>query len=210
MNKKRCFISIEGGEGSGKSTVICAIEQYLVSKGFEVLSTREPGGIKISEQIRDVILDKANTEMDGLTEAYLYAAARQQHVFEKIKPALDKNKIVICDRYIDSSFVYQGIARGLSVELIADINKPIIKDYMPNLTIILDMDPEKGLERIFKNNRNTNRLDLEGLEFHKKVRKGYQELASQFPERITLIHADAETDKVLSQVICTINNRLGL
>lgn len=208
MKQKGYFITIEGGEGSGKSTVIKAIEQYLAGKGIKVISTREPGGIKISEQIRSVILNKENTEMDGLTEACLYAAARRQHIVEKIQPALKKNMVVLCDRFIDSSLAYQGFARGLGMDTVMAINAPVIEDCMPNLTILLDVSPEVGLSRIFSNNRNTNRLDLEGIEFHKNVRLGYEILANEYPERIVKMDASGDTNSVLTQVYKILEDKL--
>lgn len=208
MKQKAYFISVEGGEGAGKSTVINAIQQVLAAKGLEVVTTREPGGIKIAEQIREVILDKDNIEMDGLTEACLYAAARRQHIVERVKPALDSNKILLCDRFIDSSLAYQGHARGLGMNIIWELNAPIIEDCMPDLTLLLDVDPAVGLARIFKNQRFTNRLDLAGIEFHKKVQEGYHLLAKEFPDRIVLLDANGETENVVSAVIQLLEERL--
>lgn len=202
------FITIEGGEGSGKSTVIKAIQQFLASQGYEVVTTREPGGIRIAEQIREVILNKENTEMDALTEASLYAAARRQHIVEKVKPALDKGKIVLCDRFVDSSLAYQGYARGIGMDTIWKLNQPMIEDCIPDLTIVLDVEPEVGLKRIFTNNRNTNRLDLEGIDFHRRVREGYHILAEKFPERIVLMDANGETPIVLNQVYKLLEKKL--
>lgn len=194
------LISFEGGEGSGKSTVLRLISELLIQKGYNVICTREPGGIEIAEQIRNLILDKKNTTMDAKTEALLYAAARRQHLVEKIVPELKKGKIILCDRFIDSSLTYQGYARGLVVKEIFDINQFAIEGYMPDLTIYLDVSPEIGLSRISKDSkREINRLDLESLEFHKKVREGYRELVSKFSERIKLIDAEKEIDSVVSE-----------
>ncbi|WP_285769121.1 dTMP kinase [Peribacillus sp. SI8-4] len=194
------LISFEGGEGSGKSTVLRLLSNLLIPKGYNVVCTREPGGIEIAEQIRNVVLDKKNTAMDAKTEALLYAAARRQHLVEKIVPELEKDNIVLCDRFIDSSLTYQGHARGLGVKDIFDINQFAIEGYMPDLTLYLDVSPEIGLSRISKDNqREINRLDLESLDFHNKVREGYQELVSKFPERIKLIDAEKEIDTVVEE-----------
>ena len=168
--KKRLFIAFEGGEGAGKSTILDKIYDWMKDENIPCIKTREPGGIKISEQIRSVILDNNNTEMDERTEALLYAAARRQHLVEKIIPALNEGKVVLCDRFIDSSLAYQGYARGIGMDEILEINKFAIGEYMPNLSIFFDLDPSEGLKRINKdNNREVNRLDNEKLDFHNKV-----------------------------------------
>ena len=175
--QKGCFIVFEGGEGSGKSTILEMIYNWMIESGKDVIKTREPGGIKISEKIREIILDANNAEMDGRTEALLYAAARRQHLVEKIIPALKDGKIVLCDRFIDSSLAYQGYARGLGIDEIMKINEFAIDEYMPNLSILFDIDPEIGLERINKNRTGKlDRLDMEKLDFHLKVSEGYNEI----------------------------------
>src|SRR3954463_16800091 len=174
------FITFEGPDGAGKTTIINMVAKQL----GDILLTREPGGIDIAEQIRAVILDKENTSMDPRTEALLYAAARRQHLIEKVKPALSEGKIVLCDRFVDSSLAYQGFARGLGIDEVFAINHFAIENLMPQLTIYFDIEPELGLERINKNKgREINRLDLENLEFHQKVRAGYHLLIDRFPER---------------------------
>lgn len=184
------FITFEGPEGSGKSSVLDKICHQLEHDGFNVVKTREPGGTPISEQIRNIILDKANTNLDARTEALLYAASRRQHLVEKIWPALKEGKIVLCDRYLDSSLAYQGNARGLGYENILSINNFATENTFPDLTILFDIQPELGLERISKNsNREVNRLDLEKLDFHKKVREGFLELAKKYPERFYIVDA---------------------
>lgn len=184
------FITFEGPEGSGKSSVLDKICHQLEHDGFNVVKTREPGGTPISEQIRNIILDKANTNLDPRTEALLYAASRRQHLVEKIWPALKEGKIVLCDRYLDSSLAYQGNARGLGYENILSINNFATENTFPDLTILFDIKPELGLERISKNsNREVNRLDLEKLDFHKKVREGFLELAKKYPERFYIVDA---------------------
>lgn len=200
--KKGVFITLEGGEGSGKSTIIKHLAEALLQKGWQVVCTREPGGIDIAEQIRNVILDKENVTMDAKTEALLYAAARRQHLVEKVIPALEQGSIVLCDRFIDSSLAYQGYARGLGIEEIYTINKFAIGDHMPSLTLYLDVKPEVGLARIEKDAaREVNRLDLESMEFHSKVREGYQELLKMFPERMKLIDAGGDIEGVLQAVL---------
>lgn len=165
------------------------------------MSTREPGGINIAEQIRNVILDKNNTAMDGRTEALLYAASRRQHMFEKVIPALKNGKVVICDRFVDSSLAYQGYARGLGIDEVMKINEFAIEGYMPNLTLYLDINPEIGLDRIAKNkDREVNRLDLEKLDFHKRVREGYLILLEKYPDRIKKINAERSIEVVFGQI----------
>ena len=196
------LINLEGGEGSGKTTVLNLLADALENKGIPVIRTREPGGIEIAEQIRKVILDRGNINMDPRTEALLYAAARRQHLVEKIIPALEMGKLVLCDRYIDSSLVYQGYARGLGMEEIYSINEFAIEDYMPDLTLYFDLDPEIGLSRIEKdNNREVNRLDVESIQFHYKVREGYQLLLNQYPNRIKWINAENELNEVFHNAL---------
>ncbi|WP_284140700.1 MULTISPECIES: dTMP kinase [unclassified Virgibacillus] len=191
------FITLEGGEGAGKTTVMQVINEKLYKHGYEVLLTREPGGIDIAEKIRKIILDPIHTTMDGRTEALLYAAARRQHLVEKVLPALEKGKIVLCDRFIDSSLAYQGYARGLGIDEVFAINQFAIQDAMPDLTLFFNISPKKGLERIEANkNRERNRLDLEKLHFHEQVYEAYQLLVKRFPDRIQVIDADQEKEKV--------------
>ena len=153
------FITVEGPEGSGKSSVCRRIYEKLLELGYDVILTREPGGTPISEAIRDVILNKENTSMDGRTEALLYAASRRQHLIEKVWPALKEGKIVLCDRYLDSSLAYQGGARGLGVDEILNINMFATEGTFPDLTLLFDIEPELGLARIARNqNREVNLL----------------------------------------------------
>jgi dTMP kinase len=198
---KGLFITVEGCEGAGKSSIITLANGYLSDLGHQVITSREPGGIEIAEQIRAVILDKQNTRMDGRTEALLYAAARRQHLVEKIIPALNEGKVVICDRFIDSSLAYQGYARGLGIDEVLSINRFAIDQMLPDLTIYLDVDPETGLKRIHSHEgREINRLDLEALAFHEKVREGYLKLTKLFPERIVTIDANSEMAVVFERV----------
>lgn len=191
------FITFEGGEGSGKSSILTSVEKKLADLGFDVLSTREPGGIEIAEKIRNIILDPAHTVMDARTEALLYAAARRQHLAEKVMPALEEGKIVLCDRFVDSSLAYQGFARGIGMDDVFAINQFAIQNLMPDKTLFFDIDPEKGLARIVANkDRERNRLDLEHIRFHEQVYEAYRMLVSKFPERIQVIHADRSFEQV--------------
>lgn len=194
---KGVFITAEGGEGAGKTTVLEMLHNQLEQDGFEVLLTREPGGIRISEQIRQVILDVNNQEMEERTEALLYAAARRQHLAEKVIPALKAGKIVLCDRFIDSSIVYQGYARGIGMAEVAAINEFAIEGCMPDLTLFFDVAPEIGFKRIHANEaREKNRLDLEKLSFHQKVHACYHMLLEKSPERIKRIDAAQTMEQV--------------
>lgn len=191
------FITVEGPEGAGKSTVLAVLAKRLEEDGVPVVITREPGGIKIAEQIREVILHTENTEMDERTEALLYAAARRQHLVEKVLPALREGKVVLCDRFIDSSLAYQGKARGIGMRAIEEINAFAIEDHMPDLTLYFDIEPEEGLNRINQHKgREVNRLDLESFEFHHKVREGYLELVNKYPNRIQVVDASPDVTAV--------------
>lgn len=196
------FITIEGPEGSGKTTATNKAVEELKRLGYDVVRTREPGGTPISEQIRNVILDKNNTSMDARTEALLYAAARRQHLVEKVWPATKEGKLLICDRYIDSSLAYQGGARGLGIDNIININMFATEDTWPDLTLLFDIEPELGLERIAKNSdREVNRLDLEKLDFHKKVRETFLYLAKEQPHRFVIIDASKSPDEVAKATV---------
>lgn len=203
------FITLEGGEGAGKSTVLESLQHDLENEGYDVLATREPGGIDIAEKIRQIILTPEHTAMDGRTEALLYAAARRQHLVEKIFPALEKGKVVLCDRFIDSSLAYQGYARGLGMDEVFSINQFAIQNCMPDLTLFFDIIPKKGLERISSNiDRERNRLDLEKIHFHEKVYEAYHMLVKKFPERIKVINADQPLEKVEKDVKSKITHDL--
>ncbi len=198
MNER--FITFEGGEGAGKTSVIHELSKVFIDKNLDFIRTREPGGIKIAESIRNIILDTNNTEMDGRTEALLYAAARRQHLVERVIPALKAGKIVLCDRFLDSSLVYQGIARQLGLEEVYAINSFAIENSLPKLTFYFDIEPEVGLARIAQNKeREINRLDQENLDFHHRVRQGYLKLLEMFPERIIRIDANRSLEEVVDE-----------
>jgi dTMP kinase len=202
MNNQGFFITIEGPEGAGKTTVMSDVVAQLTAEEYEIVSTREPGGIRISEHIREVILNNTYTEMDGRTEALLYAAARRQHLVEKIAPALKDDKIVLCDRFIDASLAYQGYARGLGIDEVLSINEFAIGKLMPDLTLLFDLEPSIGLNRIAKHDdREKNRLDVESLAFHESVREGYQEVVKRYPQRIHVIDASKSQEQVTKNVL---------
>ena len=203
------FITIEGPEGSGKTTAVDTAVKELEKMGYQIVRTREPGGTPIAEQIRNVILDKSNTAMDQRTEALLYAASRRQHLVEKVWPALKEGKIVVCDRYLDSSLAYQGGARGLGVDNILQVNSFATEGTFPDLTLLFDLDPEIGLARIAANsNREVNRLDLEKIEFHKKVRNTFLELAKRYPERFVVIDASQSKEEVAKKTLEVMLSRI--
>ncbi|MDD3191376.1 MAG: dTMP kinase [Bacilli bacterium] len=198
---KGLFITFEGTEGSGKTTIIEHLYQQLIKEGYAVMKTREPGGSLISEQIRQVILDVNNKEMDALTEALLYAASRRQHLKEVIIPNLEKGYIVLCDRYVDSSLAYQGYARKIGIPKVYQINKFATDGKMPDLTFYIDVAPKIGLQRIKNNQRNQNRLDLEELSFHERVYKGYQKTAKMFFDRYRIIAGNRPIEAVIQDVM---------
>ena len=203
------FITIEGPEGSGKTTAVDTAVKELEKMGYQIVRTREPGGTPIAEQIRNVILDKNNTAMDQRTEALLYAASRRQHLVEKVWPALKEGKIVICDRYLDSSLAYQGGARGLGIENILNVNMFATEGTFPDLTLLFDLPPEVGLARIAANSdREVNRLDLEKMEFHTKVRNTFLELAKRYPERFVVIDASQSREEVAKKTLEVMLSRI--
>jgi dTMP kinase len=200
------FITFEGTEGSGKTSIIKKVKQHYMEQGYKVMVTREPGGVRISEQIRDIIMDKLHTEMDARTEALLFAASRRQHLIEKIKPALENGYIVFCDRFVDSSLAYQGYGRKLGIEEVFMINQFAIESTLPSLTIFIDVTPEVGLERVFNSaNREVNRLDLEKLNFYKVIYDGYHELIKMYPDRIKKINGEKNINEVVKQAISLID-----
>lgn len=196
------FITFEGGEGSGKTTIAKLIKEHLENEGYQVTLTREPGGVDIAEKIRNVIVDVNNTSMDKKTEALLYAASRRQHLVEKVIPVLNNDGIVICDRFIDSSLVYQGIARGIGIEEVYKMNMFATENVLPKRTIFFDIKPEIGLQRVYSNkDREVNRLDLESLDFHQKVYEGYLSICEKYDDRIVKIDASLDVESVFNQVL---------
>lgn len=196
--RKGSFLVLEGVEGSGKGTILNLITDYLSKQNIDFVKTREPGGTFISEKIRDIIV---NENIDGVTEAYLFASARRDHVENLIKPALQDGRNVLCDRFVYSSLAYQGHARGLGMDFIAKLNEPVINGCYPDTVIYLDLKPEIGLERIRVNNREENRLDNESIEFHRKVREGYLMLADLEPEKFVVINADRTPEEIFNEIV---------
>lgn len=194
------FISFEGPEGSGKSSILAKLKTQFSSEGIEIITTREPGGSIISEQIRKVILSESNTLMDAWTEVLLYIAARRQHLVEKIFPEKSSSKIIICDRFSDSTLAYQGYGRKLDIKKINTIQDIAFDNFKPNLTILFNVKPEIGLKRIKdRNDSEHNRLDKEGLSFHQLVYQGYQEIAKNNQDRIKVIDASKSFEQVLAE-----------
>lgn len=198
--KKGYFITFEGPDGSGKTTVCNAVYQRLKDMGYDVVHTREPGGIEIAEKIRDIILDPQNVMMDAKTEALLYAASRRQHLVEKVIPSIEAGKVVICERFVDSSLAYQGYGRELGFDEVLSINKFAIGDYFPDMTVYLDVDEKTGLERI-KDRAFKDRLDQESIDFHHRVNEGYQKVINVFKDRISIVDASKPLDSVIEDAL---------
>lgn len=201
------FITMEGPDGAGKSTQIELLSQYLQTRGYDVVLTREPGGTDISEAIREVILNKEYTKMGHMTELLLYAAARAQLVEEVIKPALLSGKAVICDRFVDSSAVYQGLGRELGVDKVYGINEYALAGISPDLTIFIDLEAEEGLKRK-KDQSELDRMEMESLAFHQRVVEGYRQLAKLDPERIFKVDGSLPIENISTLIITEVKNRL--
>lgn len=191
------FITFEGPDGSGKTTQIQRLTDFLNERGQDIQVTREPGGTGIGEKIRDIVLDPIHQEMDKVTEALLYAASRAQHVAEVIKPALEAGKTVICDRFMDSSIVYQGYGRGIG-DPVRVINEIAVSGLVPDLTFLLLVDPDEGKRRISFG--TLDRLELEEIEYHREVYKGYLELAKLHPNRIVLIEGNRGIEEISREI----------
>ena len=206
--KKGVFISLEGPEGAGKTSVLEALLPQLKEMGYELLTTREPGGVAISEKIREVILDKSHTQMDSKTELLLYIASRRQHLAEKVLPALERGTWVLQDRFIDSSVAYQGYGRGLAVDDVEWLNQFATDGLKPDLTLYFDIDDKEGLARIARDQeREVNRLDLEGLDLHERVRQGYLTILEKEPERVVKIDASQPLEQVVADSLAVIKER---
>ncbi|PTE99984.1 dTMP kinase [Staphylococcus equorum] len=199
------FITFEGPEGSGKTTVIQQVAERLETE-YDVVLTREPGGVKTGEQIREVLLE--GDDMDERTEALLFAASRREHLVGKVIPSLDEGKIVLCDRYIDSSLAYQGYARGIGIEEVKSINEFAINGLYPDRTIYLDVSVEVGRDRIQKNQRNQNRLDQADVIFHEKVVEGYKKIIHNESKRFIVIDANRSIEEVVNATYESINKYL--
>lgn len=203
------FITMEGPDGSGKTTQIELLKKYLEDKGYDIVITREPGGTKISEAIREIILNTEYQEMSHMTELLLYAAARAQLVNQVIKPALEEGKAVICDRFVESSAVYQGIGRGLGVDTVYKVNHYALGGIVPMLTIFMDLDAEDGIKRK-KNQTTLDRMEMEDLSFHKRVVEGYRQLAQLYPERIYPVDALLPVDTIHTMIVEEVEKRMSM
>ncbi|HEC2148718.1 TPA: dTMP kinase [Staphylococcus delphini] len=201
------FITIEGSEGSGKTTVVQAVSEQL-AQHYDVMTTREPGGVQTAETIRQILLD--GETMDARTEALLFAAARREHLVAKVLPALAQGKLVICDRFIDSSLAYQGYARQIGVKEVQTINDFAIEGRYPDLTIFLDIPAEVGRARIESNRRAQNRLDKESVAFHERVVEGYQQLIAQDPQRFAVINANQPIEQVVAATLKAIQDQMNV
>lgn len=202
MTKDGLFITVEGPDGAGKSTVIRALESHLKATfNQDVILTREPGGSPIAEKIRALLLDPRHTQMDVKTEALLMAASRRQHIVDTIIPALSAGNIVLSDRFVDSSLAYQGAGRQLGMKAVWEMNLFAMEDLQPDITLLLDVDVQTGLSRINdeQSNRSADRLEQEDISFHNRVRQGYKELLKQFPNRFIHVDASQEQDKVIAE-----------
>lgn len=201
------FITLEGIEGSGKTTQVKHMLEFLAGKGFTCVATREPGGTQIGKKIRAILLDPDSKDMEPLAELLLYTADRAQHVKEIILPLLSAGKTVICDRYYDATVVYQGFARGINVALIRELHQSILKDLKPDMTILLDLPSEIGLARAWKQIESgtrtgyETRFEEETLAFHEKVRSGYLELARLEPARFRVVDASKDENQVRTEII---------
>ena len=206
---KGIFISLEGPDGAGKSSVLEALIPILEAKGQAFVTTREPGGVAVAEKIRDVVLDPKYTEIDEKTELLLYIASRRQHLVERILPALDRGEMVLVDRFIDSSVAYQGFGRGLKVADIDWLNDFATDGLKPDLTLYFDIEAEEGLARIAKSKeRGADRLDRESVEWHQRVREGYLSILEKEPNRVRKIDASQPLEKVVADTLAVLAERV--
>ena len=206
------IFSIIGPNGSGKTTIVNGIKKMLNEKGIDYIQTREPGGSEIAEKIRQVILDKNNDKMDARTEALLYAASRRQHIVEVVLPALKAGKLVLCDRFVDSSLAYQGYARGIGIDEVYKMNQFATEGLLPDLTIYLTVTPQVGIKRKSAQ-KELDRLERENLGFHEKVYQGYQKVVEMFPDRIVAIDGERDAQAVIADTVVVVeaflNQRLN-
>lgn len=205
MGRWGFFVSIEGPEGSGKSTLTSGIIKYLESKGYQVVYTREPGGTPTGEMIREVLL-RGSEDMNPMTEAFLFLAARRENVVRNILPALRSGKVVVCDRYTDSTIAYQGYGRGLPIKILRRLNKLATLGVKPDLTLVIDVNPEKGFERI--NGKDLDRIEREAMEFHTRVREGYMKLAKISGRRVKLLDGSRPPEEIQKEAISLIIDRM--
>lgn len=204
--KNGLFITVEGLDGSGKSTQINLLNKYLIRCKYNVILTREPGGTAISEKIRKILLDSDNINMSSITEMLLYASSRAQLIAEVVEPSVRAGKIVICDRFLDSSLVYQGFGRGIETDVVESVNKIAVNGVNPDITFFFDVNPEEALKRIPQ--KIADRIEKENFEFHKRVYNGYKMLASMYPQRIKTIDSTKPVNEIFSKVKCYIEKLL--
>lgn len=200
------FITFEGCDGSGKSTQLRLLSEYLTKAGIPHIFTREPGGGKISEAIREILLSGKNMEMTDECEALLYAASRVQHLNDKVEPALSEGKLVICDRYVDSSLAYQAYARGLGVEFVSKINAFALEKYRPDVTVFIDLTPEAAFLRKHGADEN-DRLEQAGMAFHKRVYEGYKAVAKAEPDRVVCVDGNQTPNEIFEEVLRVLKQR---
>ena len=200
------FITFEGADGCGKSTQLKLLSEYLTKNNVEHVFTREPGGGKISEAIREILLNGKNAEMTDECEALLYAAARMQHLADRVEPALAQGKLVVCDRYVDSSLAYQAYARGLGTDFISRINAKALEKYPPDVTVFIDLTPEDAFRRKHGADEN-DRLEQAGMAFHKRVYEGYKALEKAYPERIVAVDGKQTPQEIFAQVLRILKER---
>jgi dTMP kinase len=204
------FISLEGIDGSGKTTQINLLERYLRSLGLSVIVAREPGGTEVGETIRQILLNSKTTHLRPLSELLLYYASRNQNLYEKILPALEAGRWVLCDRYADASMAYQGYGRGVALDVIEHLNRIIIDRHLPDLTLLIDIDPKLGLARARERNRqdtvDEGRFEKESMEFYNRVRQGYLNIAQSAPERIRVVNGDQPRELVHQQILSLISS----
>jgi len=208
------FITLEGIEGSGKTTQIGRLVGFLEERGTECVATRQPGGTLIGEKIRSILLDPANSALESMTELLLYMADRSQHIYELIRPCLEAGKTVVCDRYFDATVVYQGFARGLNIELIQQLHQILFDDFKPDVTLLLDLAPQVGLQRAWQQlntgqrSGHESRFEAETVAFHEKVRAGYLELARLEPGRFRIVDAAQSQDEVFTAISKNVSSLL--
>lgn len=210
MNKKPLLISFEGGEGAGKTTLITSIEKYLIDLGYPLIKTREPGGTPLGEKVRDILLHQEDFTICPMSELMLFLTSRAQQIHDVIQPALDQGKVVLLDRYNESSIAYQGAARGLGIDQVQSICESVCCGLKPDITFILSLDPKIGFKRVSHRSDQQDRMEREKLEFHQKVHKAYQTLAQKEPQRICLLDASLDKETVLDKALMELKKRLSI
>ncbi|HCP45816.1 MAG TPA: dTMP kinase [Deltaproteobacteria bacterium] len=203
-----CFITFEGIEGSGKSTQIGLLEEHLAARGAQVVRLREPGGTPIGDRVRSILLDPSSASMCAETEMFLFAASRAQLIRERIGPALDAGQVVLCDRFLHSSLAYQGMARGLGRDLVAQVNSPAVAGELPDRVVLMDLPPEQALERA-RGRAELDRIEREDLGFHQAVRQGFQDEAESERDRFLIIDATADPETIHHHVLAGLQPLFG-